>query len=282
MKLLKLIPACLAGLMIISSCKNEDKKNETTNSTETKKPALKEENTTYSSGTVEMNGYLVYDTNISGPRPAVLVVHEWWGMNDYSKLRARQLAEMGYAAFAIDMYGDGKTADNPGDAEKLAMPFYMHPDMAKEHFDAALSKLKSYAQVDSTKIAAIGYCFGGGMLINLARLGENINGIVSFHGTLLGTPANKDLLKSKMLVCQGGADSLVPAADIAAFKHQMDSIGADYKFITYPNAQHSFTNPNSTAMGEKFKMPISYNAAADTASWNDMRAFLNGLFRQTP
>src|SRR6185503_17474568 len=112
----------------ISSCKNEDKKAETT--TETKIPKLKEESTTYTSDGVTMNGYVVYDENITGARPAVLVVHEWWGMNDYSKTRARQLAEMGYTAIAIDMYGGGKTADNPTDAEKLAMPFYMHPDMA--------------------------------------------------------------------------------------------------------------------------------------------------------
>jgi len=240
---------------------------------------LKEENITYNLDTVSMNGYVVYDENKEGKRPAVLVVHEWWGMNDYTKMRARELAKLGYIAMAIDMYGNGKIADNPGDAQKMATPFYQNPQMTKARFDAALNKLKTYIQVDTGNIAGIGYCFGGGMLLNLARLGEDLEGVVSFHGSLLGTPANKDLLKARILVCHGGADPFVPQTEVDQFKKQMDSLGADYTFKAYEGATHAFTNPDATETGKKFNLPISYNAAADSASWKDMREFFGRIFK---
>lgn len=264
-----------ATLILLASCKNNDKKKET----EMKEPTLKEENITYTADSSTMDGYVVYDENKQGPRPAVLVVHEWWGMNDYSKMRARQLAELGYIAMAIDMYGNGKRADNPTDAERLAMPFYQNPQLAKSHFDAALNKLKTYPQVDQNNIGAIGYCFGGGVLLNLVRMGEELKGIVSFHGMLIGVPADKNLLKAKILVCHGNDDKFVPPTDVAAFKKQMDSIGADYTFKGYDGAVHAFTNPNATELGKKFNLPIAYNAAADTASWNEMKAFFARVFK---
>jgi dienelactone hydrolase len=151
--------------------------------------------------------------------------------------------------------------------------------MAKAHFDAALNKLKTYAEVDTANIGAIGYCFGGGMLLNLVRMGEPLKGIVSFHGSLLGTAADKNLLKSKILVLHGDDDKFVPATEVAAFKKQMDSIGAVYTFKSYAGATHAFTNPDATAMGQKFQIPIAYNAAADTASWKEMKTFFTGLFK---
>ncbi len=277
MYLKSLLPVAMFSITLaIFSCKSSDKKT----TTETKESKLKEENITYSSGdSVTMNGYVVYDENMEGVRPAILVVHEWWGVNDYSKMRARELAKLGYIAMAIDMYGNGKQADNPDSAGKLATPFYYHPDMAKQHFDAALAAIKKYSQADSTKVAAIGYCFGGAMVINMAKLGENLKGVVSFHGNLNVVPANKDLLKAPILVCHGAADSFVPQAEVEQFKKQMDSIGAKYTFKSYDSAVHAFTNPNATALGEKFKLPIKYNAAADSASWKDMKEFFNTLFK---
>jgi dienelactone hydrolase len=226
-----------------------------------------------------MSSYVFYDENIEGKRPAVLVVHEWWGLNDYIKRRARMLAEMGYIAMAVDMYGNGRMGNDPGAAQALAAPFYMHPDMAKKHFDAALEELKKNPNVDQSKIAGIGYCFGGGVLLNLARIGEPLNGVVSFHGTLIGTPPDKNLTKAEILVCHGEADSFVPKADVDKFKKQMDSIGKSYTFKSYPGATHAFTNPDATETGKKFKMPIEYNAAADTASWNDMKEFFGKIFK---
>jgi dienelactone hydrolase len=207
-----------------------------------------------------------------------LVLPEWWGYTDYVKRRARQLAELGYLAIAVDMYGDGKVAADPTEAKKLSGPFYGDPLMAKRRFDAALAKIKEFKEADTTNIAAIGYCFGGGILLNVARLGENLKGVVSFHGSLIGVPANKDLLKAKILVCHGEADKFVSPADVAMFKKQMDSIGADYTFKSYPNATHAFTNPDATALGIKFSMPIAYNEAADKASWKEMQDFFKKIF----
>lgn len=259
--------------ILFMSCHDEDKKETST------EPAYKEESVSYNLDSVTMNGFVVYDSNNSAKRPVVLVVPEWWGLNEYTKTRARDLAKLGYIAMAVDMYGNGAQADDPKSATSLSGPFYTNPQMAKARFDAALAKIKTYSQADSAKVAAVGYCFGGGMLLNFARMGEDINGVVSFHGSLLGTPADKNLLKAKILVCHGGADPFVPKADADAFKKQMDSIGATYTFKEYEGAMHAFTNPNATALGEKFKIPIKYNAAADTASWKDMKEFLNTVFK---
>ena len=260
-----------------SSCNNESAPTEAKE--EVKTPSFKEDNITYTGDSTTMNGFVVYDENNKNKRPAVLVVPEWWGMNDYTKRRARELAALGYVAMAIDVYGEGKTADNPDSAGKFATPFYQNPQKAKARIDAAIAKIKSYEQVDASNIAAVGYCFGGGVLLNTARLGDELKAVVSFHGSLIGTPANKDLLKTAILVCHGEADPFVPQKDADLFKKQMDSIGANYTFKGYPNATHAFTNPNATAMGEKFKMPIAYNGAADTASWNDMKTFLGSVLK---
>jgi len=275
MKFKKLTAAVLLAAVAFTSCNNssEEKK------AEASKPQLKEENISYKIDSLNMDGYVVYDSAVKGKRPAVLVVHEWWGMNEYVKRRARELAGLGYIAMAVDMYGNGQRADNPELAGKLATPFYKDPAMAKAHFDAALNKLKTYAEVDTANIGAIGYCFGGGMLLNLARMGEPLKGVVSFHGSLLGTAADKNLLKAKILVLHGDDDKFVPASEVAAFKKQMDSIGAAYTFKSYAGATHAFSNPDATAMGEKFKIPIAYNAAADTASWKEMKTFFTGLFK---
>ena len=260
----------LTSITLLLSCKNEDKKKEA----EMKEPMLKEENVTYSGDSVTMNGFVVYDENSKGARPAILVVHEWWGLNDYSKMRARELAKLGYIAMAIDMYGDGKQADNPELAGQLATPFYADPQMAKRRFDAAVTKLKTYSQTNVTSIGAIGYCFGGTQVLNMANLGEDLKAVVSFHGGLQVVQPDKSTLKADVLVCHGGADPFVPQEQVDQFRKQMDSIGAKYTFKVYEGSTHAFTNPNATAMGEKFQLPIKYNAAADTASWNDMKAFL--------
>lgn len=261
------------AVIVLASCKDEDQKSETM------EPKLKEENITYSGDGITMNGFIAYDENKKGARPAVLVVHEWWGLNDYPKRRARELAKLGYIAMALDMYGGGKQADTPDSAGKLATPFYMDTQMAKRRFDAALAKLKTYEQTDSSKIAAIGYCFGGSMVLNMAKLGENLGGVVSFHGILSDDPpADKSLLKAKILVCHGEDDQFTPQNDIDLFKHQLDSIKADYTFVVYAGATHAFTNPAATENGKKFNIPIAYNAAADTASWNEMKSFFEKIF----
>lgn len=285
MSRINLLPAVLA-LSILSACNNNEGGN--TSSTDTSQtaasatatPSWKEDNVTFTGDSATMNGYVVYDENNKDKRPAVLVIPEWWGLNEYARKRARELAALGYVAMAVDVYGNGKTADNPKDAQALATPFYMHPEKAKARIDAAIAKVKTYSQVDQNNIAAVGYCFGGGILLNTARLGDELKGVVSFHGSLIGVPAKKELLKTAILVCHGNADPFVPAKEATAFKKQMDSIQANYTFKGYDSAMHAFTNPDATMLGEKFKIPIAYNAKADTASWNDMKMFFGMLFNK--
>lgn len=245
---------------------------------ETKDPAqtpqLKEESISYTLDSVNMNGFVVYSDSSESKRPGILVVHEWWGLNDYAKSRARQLAQLGYVAMAVDMYGNGQTADNPTDAMKLAGPFYANLQMGKQRLDAAIAKLKSLPQTDTSDISAIGYCYGGFIVLNAAKLGADLKQVVSFHGNLSGATPDKNLMKSNVLVCHGEADSMVSAAEVAKFKKQMDSIGAQYSFKSYPNAKHAFTNPRATEMGKKFNIEIAYNEDADKNSWEDMKAFL--------
>jgi dienelactone hydrolase len=242
-------------------------------------PVIKEEKVTYTVNGKEYIGYVSYDQSIKGKRPTVVVIPEWWGLNDYPRMRAKQLAELGYFAMAIDVYGGGVVADNPQAALKLATPFYQDPTITKTRLDASIALLKGFEQSDNKKIAAIGYCFGGFFVLNCAKLGSDLKGVVSFHGGLSGVKTDKNLLKAQILVCHGGDDKNVPQKEVNAFRHEMDSIGAKYSFIVYPNATHAFTNPAATETGEKFNIPIAYNAEADKKSWEDMKTFLAKVFK---
>lgn len=240
---------------------------------------IREEKVAYTSGNTSLVGYVYYNAADTAKRPIVLVTPEWWGLTDYPRMRARQLASMGYLAMAIDMYGEGKTAEDPDAAGKAAAAFYAVPQEGKARIDAALAKVRTYTQADTSKTAAIGYCFGGSMVLNAAKLGSDFDGVVSFHGGLEGVPPNKDLLKAKIFVAHGGADSFVPESQVTSFKKSLDSVGASYSFKTYPNATHAFTNPDADKKAQKFGMPIKYNGAADTASWQDMKIFLQTVFQ---
>ncbi|MEI7727556.1 MAG: dienelactone hydrolase family protein [Bacteroidota bacterium] len=241
-------------------------------------PGIREENISYQSDGMALSGFVAFDENVKGTRPVVLIVHEWWGLNDYSKARARQLAELGYLAMAVDMFGQGKIAANPKEAQELTKPFYTDPKLGKSRLDAAIKKIKENPRADKAKIAAIGYCFGGSVVLNAAKLGAGLKGVVCFHGGLAGVAADQKLLKAKILVCNGASDKFVSQQDVNAFKRQMDSIGAVYTFKSYANATHAFTNPDATRLGKEFNLPIEYNAEADHDSWNDMKTFLSGIF----
>ena len=264
-------------LFVAASCNNPAEKEKDELETPFVK-AMSERTIEYKAGDVTMVGFVAYDSASNATRPAILVVPEWWGLNEYAKGRARQLAALGYVAMAVDMYGNGLQADNPEMAGKLATPFYENPAMAQERFTAALQALKTIAVTDSNKIAAIGYCFGGAQVLNMARLGVPLKGVVSFHGNLIGVPLQKDMLKAAVLVCHGADDQFVPQTEVATFKKQMDSLAIPYNFREYAGATHAFTNPGATEMGKKFNLPIAYHAAADTASWNEMTQFLRDIF----
>ena len=233
---------------------------------------------TYTFNHVTMKGYVAYDGSIKGKRPAIVVVPEWWGNNDYAKGRARMLAELGYIAIAADFYGDGKIAENPTQAQEYATPFYKDANIGKDRLEAAIKELKEFPETDASKIAAIGYCFGGSMVLNAIKMGTDLKGVVSFHGGLMTAPASKSSVKGKILVCHGGSDKFIPAEDIANFRKNLDTTGVNYTFITYPNATHAFTNPDATANGKKFNLPIEYNKEADKKSWNDMKDFFKTIF----
>lgn len=233
----------------------------------------------YKANGLTMKGYLASDSAVKGKRPAVLVVHEWWGHDDYARTRARKLAELGYTALAVDMYGAGKQAHDPDHAKAMATAVRQDPAGAKQRFDAALAFLKKQPTVDSNNIAAIGYCFGGSVVLNMARAGMDLKGVASFHGNLsTDAPAQKGQVKAKVLVLTGADDPMAPSEQVAKFEQEMKEAGVDYRVVSYPGAKHSFTNPAADKYGEKFKMPLAYNAEADKASWDELKGFLQQIF----
>ena len=240
--------------------------------------AIKEEEFTYSSGATNLKGFAAYIPNEKAKLPVVLIVPEWWGYTDYVKMRARKLAELGYLAMVVDMYGEGKVATTVEDAQKYSGEFYKNPQLGKSRLEAAEAKAKTFTQADPRRIAAIGYCFGGSMVLNAAKQGMNFKGVVSFHGGLKGVPAAKGSVQGKILVCHGGADKFISEDDIKEFKQNLDSVGAKYTFKVYPGALHAFSNPDATANGKKFNLPIAYNEEADKGSWEDMKKFLRDIF----
>lgn len=242
--------------------------------------AIKEETFEYKVGDTVMTGYMAYDDSIAGPRPGVLVVHEWWGHNAYARKRARMLAELGYTGFALDMYGDGKVATHPEDAGKFAGEVRKNMKVATERFNTAREILQKNKFTDPNKIAAIGYCFGGGVVLAMARSGMDLKGVVSFHGSL-GTdnPAKKGMVKAQVLVLHGAEDPFTKPEEIAAFKNEMETAGVNYKFIAYPGAKHSFTNPEADNFGKQFNLPLAYNEKADKESWQAMQTFLKNVFK---
>lgn len=234
----------------------------------------------YRVGEVALQGYLAYDESVAGPRPGVLVVHEWWGHGEYARERARMLAELGYAAFALDMYGDGKYADHPDRAGEFASAVMRDMETARARFEAAMTVLREHSAADPDRTAAIGYCFGGAIVLNMARLGvPELDGVASFHGSLAtSVPAQPGAVQARVLVLHGADDPLVPDEQVEAFRAEMDAAGVDYRFVAYPGVTHSFTNPEADANAERFGLPLAYDADADAQSWDELQTFLEQLF----
>jgi len=227
----------------------------------------------------ELECYLACEKHGNTPRPGVLVVHEWWGLNDYIRRRARMLAELGYTALAVDMYGGGEVADNPDDAGRLMNGVLADVSLAESRMGAALEYLKNDDSVDDGRIAAIGYCFGGGVVLHAARTAMPLAGVVSFHGSLgsFHKPAPGSV-RAKIMVCHGAEDVLVPADSVAALKDEMQVAGADLRFISYPGALHGFTNPDADGNGKKYGLPLAYSEDTDQRSWQEMKVFFEEVF----
>ncbi len=216
-------------------------------------------------------GFFARDADADAPRPGILLVHEWWGCNDFVRERARRLAEAGYAAFAIDMFGGGATADKPDQAAALMNGVLQDMESGTARLRGAHQVLLEQDGVDAANTGAIGYCFGGAMVLHMARIGMPLKAVVSFHGALgsFHTPAPGSV-QPRILVCHGGDDKLVPDEDLAAFRQEMDAAGADYEVVVYDGALHGFTNPQATERGQKYGLPLAHDADADAASWQAM------------
>ena len=231
----------------------------------------------YKQGDATLRGYLVYDDKTTDKRPGIVVVPEWWGLNDYVKHRAEQLAELGYVALAADIYGDGQTTEDPKEAGKIATRFREDRKLMRDRVTAALDTLKSQPQVDTTKTAAIGYCFGGTCVLELARSGANVNGVVSFHGALdTPAPAKSGDVKAKVLVLHGADDPMVPQDQVQSVEKEFKDAKVDVKVVQYPGAVHGFTNPEADKRGIN---GLGYNKEADEKSWTAMKEFFEQIFK---
>ena len=238
--------------------------------------AIETRSVEYRQGNTRLVRYLAFPKDVKGPLPGILVVHEWMGLNDYAKHRADQLAELGYIAFAADIYGDGKIAANREEAGKLAGSYKNDRPLLRARVAAGLATLKAQPGVAGDKIAAIGYCFGGTTVLELARSGADIAGVVSFHGGLdTPTPQDAKNIRAKVLALHGADDPYVPADQVAAFENEMRQAGVDWQLIVYGGAVHGFTNP---ANGTDNSKGAAYNALADARSWVAMQQFFNELF----
>jgi dienelactone hydrolase len=224
----------------------------------------------------KLTGHLYWDDAVTGKRPGVLVIHEWWGLNDYAKKRARMLAELGYVAFAADMYGDGKVTDQREQASQWMQQVTADVDLWRERAGLGLAQLKASALVDGGKVAAVGYCFGGGTVLQMAYGGADVAGVVSFHGSLPAAPEDsKGRIKTKMLALHGQADGMVPPEVVKNFEAKLAAAEANWELVSYGGVRHGFTNPDAGRYG----IPnLKYDAQADARSWERMKGFFAEIF----
>jgi dienelactone hydrolase len=244
--------------------------------------AIKEEPVTYTDGQTTMKGFVVYDDAVAGKRPGIVMVHEWWGITKHIHNEAQKFAQQGYTAFIADMYGDAKTADNPTDAGALSGSVMKNPAAMEARFNAARDQLAKYASVDPRRIGAVGYCFGGAVVLNMARAGADLAAVAGFHASLgLNTPAPAPgTVKAKILILNGADDPFVKREQYDVLKKDFDAAKVDYRIIEYPGAVHAFTNPEATALGKKFNLPLRYDAKADRESKAEAAKFFAADLRQ--
>lgn len=275
---MKLITTLLLSALIapaLTGCSQSGKAPDAKATTKTYEIETKEIPYTY--GKTKMIGYLA-KPKTNEKRPGVLVVHEWWGQSEYPRQRAEMLAKQGYVAFAVDMYGDRKVLDHPKDAGAFAKKTMSNIKDTEGKFMSALSTLQSQESVDSERIAALGYCYGGGLVLEMARRGAPLDLVFVYHGSLVGqSKATDEKFQGQVFVFNGEADPMVTKEQVEAFGEEMNDAGVDYRFYSYKEAKHAFTNPNATEYGKKFNLPLAYNQEADKDSWEKTLEALDKL-----
>jgi dienelactone hydrolase len=240
--------------------------------------AIKSETVEYKDGDTLLKGYLVFDGALQGKRPGAILVHEWWGLNDYAKQRAEMLAELGYVAFAVDMYGDQKVTEHAEEAKAWMTKIQENVDTWQRRALLGLDILKQHELVDPDYTAAIGYCFGGATVMQMAYAGADLKGVVSFHGSLPpATESQQKNIKAKVLAAHGAADGFVPQERISAFTRALDAAGADWQMVIYGGARHAFTNPGAGDYGID---GLKYDEKADSRSWALMQSFFDEIFAE--
>lgn len=245
-------------------------------------PALAELQTETVEYTVDghsFTGHLAYDDAFEGKRPGVLVVHEWWGLNDFAREQAEKLASQGYTAFALDMYGSGKLASHPDDAKQFMQATMGDRETMENRFRAAMTLLQNHDTVDANRIAAEGYCMGGAVVLNMARLGMDLDGVVSFHGSLgSGIKAEPGEVSARIQVYTGGADPFVPVEQVTGFVNEMMTANANFTLVSFPDAKHSFMVPAADKKAEEFGMPVAYDAEAAAHAREESLEFYQTVF----
>lgn len=233
----------------------------------------------YNVGDTPHQGYLAYDNENAEPRPGVILVHEWWGLNDYMLRRTHMLAELGYVALAIDMYGGGQVAENPDQAGELMTGVLNDMESGTSALEAGYRLLQNQPGVDPDRCAAIGYCFGGAMVLHMARIGMPLAAVASFHGALGSFhTAAPGSIKPSILVCHGAADSMVSMDDLSAFEEEMQQANADFEVLLLEGAKHGFSNPQADTNAEKYGLDLGYQRQADAQSWTAMQALFGRVF----
>lgn len=234
---------------------------------------------TYTIQGQDHTGYMAWDDSVSGERPGILVVHEWWGHDEFSRNQAEKLAKEGYTALALDMYGEGKHADHPEQAKEFMKQANSDMELMQARFRTAMKRLQDHDTVNPDRIAAQGYCFGGAVVLNMARLGMDLDGVVSFHGSL-GSPieAESGEVEAAVRAYTGGADQFVPAEQVSGFVQEMHNANVDYALRSFPGVQHSFMNPEADEYAKEFDMPVGYDEDAAETAWARALRFYDGLF----
>lgn len=268
----------LLTIMTFAACGQPESQSESDEMSMNDSISVVGEEVSYSAGDLTMNGYIAYDENMQGERPGILVVHEWWGHDEHARNSAEKLAELGYVALAVDMYGNGRMADHPEDAMQFSGEVMGNFDEAQMRFQAAIETLQNHSMVNTDQIGAIGYCFGGSVILAMTHAGVDLDGVVAFHAGLQLPVMPEEKVDTEILILNGADDPMVSNEDIENLTSMYDDLDISYNFVNYEGATHAYTNPAADSLGQEFGLPLAYDAEADEQSWERMKTFFDELF----